>query len=76
MDKDKSKDIQDTLEKGAISEIKKKALAGEKDESGMPYATIYKMLTGKTVKQNMSVGGLATKNYVNPVKIVDNRRNK
>ncbi len=76
MASNKSKNIQDTLEAGALSEIKKKAIAGEKDESGMPYATIYKMLTGKSVKQNMSVGGLATKNYVNPVKIVDNRKVK
>jgi hypothetical protein len=72
----KSKGIQDTLEKGALSEIKKKALAGKKDESGMPYATIYKMLTGKTVKQNMSNGGMSTKKYVNPVTIVDNRKRK
>ena len=76
MAKNKTKDIQDTLEAGALSEIRKKAIAGEKDESGMPYATIYKMITGKTVKQNMNGGGLATKSYVNPVKIVDNRKRK
>tara|TARA_R110002020_G_C15722424_1_gene723175 strand:+ start:38 stop:265 length:228 start_codon:yes stop_codon:yes gene_type:complete len=31
----------------------------------------------KAVKKlNLSGGGLATKNYVNPVKIVDNRKNR
>jgi len=80
----KSKDIQDTLEKGALSEIKKKALAGEKDESGMPYTTIYKMITGKTIKQNMNKGG-AVKTRTGPqdfrkggmvLSTMDRRKNK
>jgi uncharacterized FlaG/YvyC family protein len=80
-----NKDIQDTLEKGALSEIKKKALAGEKDESGMPYTTIYKMITGKTIKQNMNNGGAVIKKSIGPsdyrkggmvLSTVDNRKNK
>jgi hypothetical protein len=63
--------IQDTLEKGAFSEIKNKALAGEKDESGMPYTTIYKMLTGKKAKatpKGMSDRKSATKRN-KPIKL-------
>ena len=72
--KTKSKKIQDKLEKGALSVIKKKAMNGEKDEHGIPYASHYKYLTGKNIKAEMSAGGVVSKNYVNPVTVVDNRK--
>ena len=72
--KTKSERIQDTLKKGALSVIKKKAMNGEKDEHGIPYASHYKFLTGKSIKAEMSAGGVISKNYVNPVTIVDNRK--
>jgi len=60
-DKKKSQRIQDTLQKGMISQIRKKALAGEKDEFGIPFTSHYKAITGKNVEQieakNMKEGG-------------------
>jgi hypothetical protein len=72
--KTRSERIQDTLKKGMLSVIKEKAEKGEKDEFGIPYASHYKFLTGKTIKSEMSAGGMVSKNYVNPVTVVDNRK--
>ncbi len=59
--KTKSQRIQDTLNKGMISEIRKKALKGKKDEFGIPFTSHYKAITGKNVEQieakNMNNGG-------------------
>jgi hypothetical protein len=54
--------IQKMLDKGAYQEIAAKARKGLKDESGMPYATIYKLLTGKNVStvKKKSGGKMAT----------------
>jgi|TARA_S200002703_G_scaffold137776_1_gene127751 hypothetical protein len=43
-----SNSIQDKLKAGALSEIRKKAEKGE-DLQGLPYSTIFKLLTGKTI---------------------------
>ena len=74
--KSKKDKITEVLEKGAISEIRKKAIEGKKDEFGIPFTSHYKFLTGKHVEAELSVGGLANKNYVNPVTIKDNRKNR
>ena len=59
--KTRSQRVQDTLQKGMISKIRKKALAGEKDEFGIPFTSHYKAITGKNVEQieakNMKEGG-------------------
>ena len=45
---DNSSSIQDKLKAGALSEIRQKAEKG-KDLQGLPYATIFRLLTGKTI---------------------------
>jgi hypothetical protein len=55
--------IQKILEKGAYKEIEAKARKGLKDESGMPYATIYKLLTGKNVPSVKKKKGGSMKKY-------------